>query len=293
MAIGLSPENNPTSPFSSLPVPDSTGPLHHSTKSRFRVALPRNNCVKPPRYLFALIYFYRLIRLDYDRRTAARAVLYLCVFPTTLFLSAVYSESLFLALVISAFYYARSDRWLFAGALTAVAALCRPPGVLLTILSRSNTYLRRNFDGIESSRLLRATSGPTSSRGSSHSPAMAGSAAGTSYQKRKLWPVWNRRLTLPWNTLLYSLQHIGSSIGYHGALNLFFTAILIALAIFACFRLRPVTPFIRSSRYCLSRHGEILNPRRGSARYLSDHDILALLGEHKAFNRTYLALSAI
>jgi hypothetical protein len=71
--------------------------------------------------LVALIYLYRLIRLDYDRCTAARAVLYLCVFPTTLFLSAVYSESLFLALVVTAFYYARAARWLATGVLAARA----------------------------------------------------------------------------------------------------------------------------------------------------------------------------
>ena len=63
----------------------------------------------------ALIYLYQLVRLDFDQSTAARTVLYLCVFPTTLFLSAVYSESLFLALIVSAFYYARSGRWLVVG----------------------------------------------------------------------------------------------------------------------------------------------------------------------------------
>src|ERR1700730_14765577 len=79
----------------------------------------------------ALIYLYRLICLDYDRSMAARAVLYLCVFPTTLFLSAVYSESLFLALVVRAFYFARAGRWLFVGALSSATDLCRPPGLLL------------------------------------------------------------------------------------------------------------------------------------------------------------------
>jgi hypothetical protein len=74
--------------------------------------------------LVGLIYFYELVLLDCDRHTAARAVVYLCVFPTTLFLSAVYSESLFLALVISAFYYARTTRWLAAGALAAAALHC-------------------------------------------------------------------------------------------------------------------------------------------------------------------------
>src|SRR5207237_9491846 len=70
-------------------------------------------------------------RLDFDRRTAARVVLYVCIVPTTLFLSAGYSDSLFLGLAVSAFYYARAGRWIIVGILAAAAALCRPPGVLL------------------------------------------------------------------------------------------------------------------------------------------------------------------
>src|SRR5262249_47750700 len=99
--------------------------------------------------LVALIYLYRLVRLDYERPTAARAVLYLCVFPTTLFLSAVYSESLFLALVVAAFYYARTARWFVAGLLAAAAAVCKPPGILLVVplayeyLSQSEFQWRR------------------------------------------------------------------------------------------------------------------------------------------------------
>src|SRR5205085_7325056 len=54
--------------------------------------------------LLSLAFSNRLVRLDYDHATAARTVLYLCLFPTTLFLSAFYSESLFLACVLGAFY---------------------------------------------------------------------------------------------------------------------------------------------------------------------------------------------
>ncbi len=47
---------------------------------------------------------------------ARRAVLYLAVFPTALFLQAVYSESLYLALVLGAFLLAERGRFLGAGA---------------------------------------------------------------------------------------------------------------------------------------------------------------------------------
>ena len=81
----------------------------------------------------ALVYLVRLVRLDFDHRTAARTVLYILVFPSSFFLSAVYAESLFLALSVASFYYARQGRWWLAGALGAAAALSRPQGFLLAV----------------------------------------------------------------------------------------------------------------------------------------------------------------
>jgi Dolichyl-phosphate-mannose-protein mannosyltransferase len=78
---------------------------------------------------FALLYRLAEPRLGADG--ARRAVLYLAVFPTALFLQAVYSESLFLVLVLAAFLLAERDRWLGAGAATGLAALTRISGVAL------------------------------------------------------------------------------------------------------------------------------------------------------------------
>jgi hypothetical protein len=50
-----------------------------------------------------------------------------------LFLSALYTESLFLALSVGTFYAARKDRWALAGMLGGLAALTRVTGVLLFI----------------------------------------------------------------------------------------------------------------------------------------------------------------
>lgn len=81
--------------------------------------------------LVALYYFVLLVRIDLDAETAARAALYLLVFPTAFFFSAVYAESVFVAAVIAAFFYARTDRWLAAGLCGAIATLARSPGILL------------------------------------------------------------------------------------------------------------------------------------------------------------------
>ena len=78
---------------------------------------------------FALLY--RLAQRHLDDDGARRAVLYLAVFPTALFLQAVYSESLYLALVLAAFLLAERGRFLGAGAVTGLAMLTRPVGVAL------------------------------------------------------------------------------------------------------------------------------------------------------------------
>ena len=243
--------------------------------------------------LIALIYFYRLMRLDYDRRTAARAVLYLCVFPTTLFLSAVYSESLFLALVISAFYYARSDRWLSAGALAAAAALCRPPGVLLIIPLAFEYWSQKEFQWhrIKPDCFALLLS-PL---------ALAGHLTFLRWRfgswnvisKAQAIAGWNRSLTLPSNTLLHGLEHIRSSAGFHGAFELFFTVALLGLTGFACFRLRPsYAIYAVVSILFITSWGELTSAPRFGLVIFPVVIVLAILGQNKAFSRAYLVVSA-
>ena len=82
-------------------------------------------------YAAAAYYLYKLVKLDFERDDAYRAVIYFSVFPTAYFLHAAYTESLFLALTISSFYYARNGRWAFSGALGMLAAATRITGVIL------------------------------------------------------------------------------------------------------------------------------------------------------------------
>ncbi|HEU5277498.1 MAG TPA: mannosyltransferase family protein [Gaiellaceae bacterium] len=60
-----------------------------------------------------------------------RSVLYLAVFPMSLFLQAVYSESLFLLLVLAAFALAERQRFAWAGLVTGLAILTRAAGLAL------------------------------------------------------------------------------------------------------------------------------------------------------------------
>jgi hypothetical protein len=81
----------------------------------------------------ALYLLHRLVELDFGDAVARRAVILTAVFPTSFFLSAVYTEALFLALSVAAVYAARRGRWPAAGLLGALAAATRVQGVLLAL----------------------------------------------------------------------------------------------------------------------------------------------------------------
>jgi hypothetical protein len=83
--------------------------------------------------LVAVTYLYLLVRREFHAQIAARAVVYLVVFPTSFYLSAVYPESLFLACALACIYYAREKRWWLAGICGALASLARIQGFLLAV----------------------------------------------------------------------------------------------------------------------------------------------------------------
>ena len=81
--------------------------------------------------LIAVIYLFKLAKLDYNDSVAKKTILFLSVFPTAYFLSAVFTEGLFLATVIASLYYARNAKWAYAGILGLLASLTRIAGLLL------------------------------------------------------------------------------------------------------------------------------------------------------------------
>lgn len=78
---------------------------------------------------FVLLHSLALERLGPEG--ARRAILYLAIFPMALFLQAVYSESLFLLLVLIAFRCAERGRFVPAGLAAGLAILTRAAGLAL------------------------------------------------------------------------------------------------------------------------------------------------------------------
>jgi len=87
-------------------------------------------------FLFAsCLMLWKLVARDYGSRALAdRAVLFLLLSPLTVFYSSIYTESLFLFLMLAVAYLADGRRWLAAGLCGFFGALARPPGILLVIL---------------------------------------------------------------------------------------------------------------------------------------------------------------
>src|SRR5919201_3924470 len=83
---------------------------------------------------------------------AQRAVLYLALFPMALFLQAVYSESLYLLLVLAAFVLAERGRFAAAGVVSGLAILTRVTGLALlpalAVLAWRARDRRRAFAGL-------------------------------------------------------------------------------------------------------------------------------------------------
>ncbi|MBI5200647.1 MAG: hypothetical protein HY925_03590 [Elusimicrobia bacterium] len=82
-------------------------------------------------FVAALVLLYRLAKLDLPEEQARRAPWLLAYFPTAYFLHAGYAESLYLALALGAFLFARERRWGPAAGLAFVAATLRVNGFLL------------------------------------------------------------------------------------------------------------------------------------------------------------------
>lgn len=84
-------------------------------------------------FAIALTLLHRLTELELGRRAADAAILLVAFAPLSFFFTAVYTESLFLALSLGCLYAARRGRWGLAGVLGALAAITRVTGVLLVI----------------------------------------------------------------------------------------------------------------------------------------------------------------
>ncbi len=112
-----------------------------------------------------LILLFKLIELEGGSiSVAVMTLVCLLAFPSAYYLTAGYSEPLFLGLILGAFYSALKQKWGLAGALAALATLTRLQGALLFIPLGWIAYVQLREAGIRPviARLPAVLGGPLS-----------------------------------------------------------------------------------------------------------------------------------
>jgi hypothetical protein len=192
----------------------------------------------------SMVVLYFLTAGEFDEQVARRTVLYLAVFPTSFFLLAPYSESLFLFLVLVAMWAARRGRWEIAGLAGAGASATRNLGILLV--------LPLAIEAVQQARERR--SGRTLARGLAWSAVaavgalaylafwqgLAGDALAPLHQQTN----WQRVASFPLSTLVRGTTEAFRFIGlYPGGYHLLDWLIVVpalAAAVWVTVRARPL-----------------------------------------------------
>jgi len=245
-------------------------------------------------FFFGLLYLYKLLEHEFDRPVARRAIFYVSIFPSAVFFSAVYTESLFFFLTVASFYYMREHKWWHAGAIGFLAALTRSEGVLLAVpfaIEWWGTYRTRLRDGAASALAV--------------VPIPAGLFVYMAY----LWVLrgdplyfshvqihWNRHFAPPWVAFADAFSRLvhttAGQVAANESLEIGFTLLMIVVLIAGWRRLRPsyiaymglsiLIPMSTSSLMSMPRFALVLFPMFA---------ILARWGEKPWINNAIVAFS--
>ncbi len=245
-------------------------------------------------FFFGLLFLYKLVEHEFDRSVARRAIFYVSIFPTAVFFSAVYTESLFFMLTVASFYYMRERRWWLAGAIGLLASMTRVEGILLVVPFAIEWYgahkadMRNNLSTLLPIALI---------------------PVGLLLYMGYLWVLngdplyfshvqshWNRHLAAPWTAVLNSFHKIAAATSSQTVANqtleLVFTTLMIGVLIAGFRRLRAsyiaymglsiLVPLCTSSLMSMPRFALVLFPM---------FVILALWGGRASVNNAIVAFS--
>jgi hypothetical protein len=248
---------------------------------------------------FGLLFCYKLVEHMYNRAVAQRTIFYISIFPTAVFFSAAYTESLFFALTVASFYYIREHRWIVAGVLGGLAALTRVEGVLLFVPYLMEAYAMHRMlrDRDERPFLVRACLGA------------AIIPFGLVIYMATLWVIrgdplyfshvqahWNRHLAPPWQSLWHSVTivakgHPATAVATQG-IELAFTLLMLGvlaagfkklpLSLWTYMALSVIVPMSTSSLMSMPRFALVLFPM---------FIVFALWGERQNVNSAIVAFS--
>ena len=242
--------------------------------------------------LIALCYAFLLVRREHDEETASRVVLYLLTFPTALFFSAVYTESLFLALMVATFYYGRQGKWWLAGICGGAATLTRSPGVLLAVplaieyLSQKSWRLRKIRADVLAIVLipLALVSYSAYLRLRFKNPMAVSDAQA----------VWGRKFTWQWDAVAnFFNEPLVVHIGSHSIVDFAFVLVFLALAIATARRLSlSYSAYTIAALFFITAWGTFVSLPRYVLIMFPCFIVLGVLGKNVVFHRAYLTISS-
>jgi Gpi18-like mannosyltransferase len=191
-------------------------------------------------FFFGLLYLYKLLEHEFDRPVARRAIFYVSIFPTAIYFSAVYTESLFFFLTVAAFYYMRSQRWLLAAIFGFFAALTRAEGILLLIPFGVEWFARYHSAPLRG--LRNALYGALIPLGLGVYMAYLWVLRGDALYFAHVQKYWGRQAAMPWVSLMNSFHKIlhaanGQTVA-NQSLEVAFTALMIVVLLCGWRRLR-------------------------------------------------------
>lgn len=192
----------------------------------------------------SMVVLYFLTAGEFDERTARRTVLYLALFPTSFFLLAPYSESLFLLLVLVSLWAARRRWWWAAGLAGAAASATRNLGVLLVIpLAVEAVHQwreRRNRRALLVGLLWSAVAAAGALAYLAYWQASAGDFLAPIHQQEN----WQREGSFPLATLargtVEAFRWVGQYPGGYHLLDWLIAVPAVLAAAWVAFRIRPV-----------------------------------------------------
>lgn len=99
--------------------------------------------------LLSCFYLYRLVKFELEKKSALRSVLYMLIFPTSIFLASIYTESLFILTAVASLYHARKGQWYAASIWGFMVTLTRPSGIIILAVLLLEYFEQRNFNPLK------------------------------------------------------------------------------------------------------------------------------------------------
>jgi hypothetical protein len=190
--------------------------------------------------LGALTVVYDLTRSEISDTVARTTVVLLCVFPTSFFLFAPYSESLFLLLAATALWAGRRGRWPLAAAAGFGAALTRNVGIVVGIALLAEAFQQRTEGERSLTRglLAAAATGLGMLAYLLFWQAKVGDWLAPLHQQAN----WERVFSWPWSTLTEgtraAFRYVGNTNGPYWLIDWLLVVPVLAASVVALFRYR-------------------------------------------------------